>query len=582
MSHTVQNFAAALPCVVQIGFAGSRQLFGESPEDPNVERQWGDAVTEQVVQLLKLLPAKLKLSPHHFLCGISQIACGADSVFTRACLAHEPSIPQRIFLPQLVDDYLSAVSSNGTPDFTPAQMSEAKSLLDSPHIVQLRVVSQSQERSDRFRETNAEILRVSDMVVCLLSSEAAEKAGGTNELLKRALAVNKPVLEIRVTIEDGQPVCHEMWHVTSPFDVPAIPEPLSNLQLPKTDAKIPSSEQYRVPLKNLVSTQAKQQQRLFRYAAAIIIATHILATFCATGALALHGHHTGTALTQHQSSAPPADGYVPHAVDNPPAAEEPSGGQPTQKPHAAADADRLIPLLLGIEFVLLFVGFGVHQYLHHSQAARIWANARLVAEMARSIRAIDPRHLYLEYLFRLPLPRRFRPLARTLNVLHLKSTYSGRNNPWPPQRDKYVVNRIGDQITFYAKAIKIDKRWLKWCRGMFFVCSILAMAATIAKLGLLAATWGSWEFAMWPQLLGTLAVVLPVLAVGGLSWAAALDYEARGETFSETLAFLKRQKELLLWADTVAEFDRLVLETESVLLGEVGNWFSRRANAGVA
>lgn len=70
-------------------------------------------------------------------------------------------------------------------------------------------------------------------------------------------------------------------------------------------------------------------------------------------------------------------------------------------------------------------------------------------------------------------------------------------------------------------------------------------------------------------------------AVGGLSWAAVLDSEARVETFGETLDFLKRQRPFLEQATSAAEFDRLLLETETILLGETTNWFSRRSNTGL-
>lgn len=72
-----------------------------------------------------------------------------------------------------------------------------------------------------------------------------------------------------------------------------------------------------------------------------------------------------------------------------------------------------------------------------------------------------------------------------------------------------------------------------------------------------------------------------MVAVGGLSWSAAIDCEARVETFGETLRFLRRQRPLLEQAASAGEFDGLLLETETTLLGETVNWFSRRSNTGV-
>jgi hypothetical protein len=572
---------------VQVGFAGKRQLFDPPPENPDVERQWLDTVKQYLVEQLQELPSRLNLSDHHFLCGISQIACGADVLFARACRDHAPPIPQRIFLPEPLDDYLSATEPDGTPDFTPDQRTEAEALLASPHVIHVRVVSQAGDRTDRFRETNAEILRVSDVIVCLLREDGEGQGGGTKELLDRALAVGKPVLEIRVAVKDAQPVCRNVWHVPPQFQPPAIPDPISQLSLPEGAGKVPDIKQYLVPLHEYVDTLALDKQRRFLRLAAKIITMHVLATLLATAVLALHGHGTAhptaeAAEVSQTSEAAPADGNEPAAAEIAPESEEPAGGEAEVEAHALAAGDLLIPLLLIGELVLLAIGFRAHRRLHHSQEVRNWANARVVAELARSIDAVYPRHVYLEYLFRLSLPHRFRPLSRTLSVLHLRSTRERRNDPWQPLRAKYLDDRIGHQITYYTTKLADDESRLWWCRGTFFVCSTLAMAATAVKLIMLvAAALFDREFAAWPQGLGIAAVLLPVLAVAALSWAAARDCEARVETFKETLDFLKRQKEQMPHVDSGPEFNRMVLATETVLLGEVTNWFSRRSNTSV-
>jgi len=50
-------------------------------------------------------------------------------------------------------------------------------------------------------------------------------------------------------------------------------------------------------------------------------------------------------------------------------------------------------------------GLSAHQYLHRTHALERWAMFRLVAEVARSVTAIGPFHVYLEHLFTLPLSR---------------------------------------------------------------------------------------------------------------------------------------------------------------------------------
>ena len=86
----------------------------------------------------------------------------------------------------------------------------------------------------------------------------------------------------------------------------------------------------------------------------------------------------------------------------------------------------------------------------------------------------------------------------------------------------------------------------------------------------------------WKTLLGFLAVVLPVSAVAVLSLAAANDLQARQHTFGEMLDFLQIQQNRLRLAASRRDFTRIVMETESRLLGETVNWFSRRSFTGVA
>jgi len=527
-------------------------LFEQPPGDPVKQAELDSRVERYLIDMLSQLPHELELHPNHFLVGMSQIACGADLLFTRACLHARPqSIPQRIILPQHRQAYLLATDSDGIADFSADERAQAVSLLNESHIIQERVVSHSADRTVQFMDASAELLRVSDVIVCLLRAESSGKPGGTNELLDRAKVRGVPVLEIRVGLTSGEPTFNRAWHNLGkrwstgdqdhPFCRPHLPHALAHESVRISVEPLPTVQEFCNPLKHLVSTQAKQHQNLFKFAAVAIITTHTLATIFATLAVVLHkaGGDPGTAANGHSL---------------------------------------LDPVLLGIEVMLLLAGFGVHSNLHHSQAARTWAIARVVAELARSLQAIGPHHVYLKHLFFLPLPYSFRPLLRTLNILHLRSTWPERNTEWKPQRDAYIRNRVDDQIRFYERRLVVDNRRLWWCQSTFTICSILAIAATSVKFIL---TLLSSSNDLLLSTLGTLAIVLPVLAVGGLSWSAALDCEARVETFIETLRFLERQRPFFEQATTVTEFDRLLLETESVLLGETANWFSRRSNTSV-
>ena len=81
--------------------------------------------------------------------------------------------------------------------------------------------------------------------------------------------------------------------------------------------------------------------------------------------------------------------------------------------------------------------------------------------------------------------------------------------------------------------------------------------------------------------LGAFAIIMPLLAVAALSLAAAMDLEARAHIYKDMREFLEQQTAHLN-AASERSYPRLLLETESRLLGETANWFSRRSFAGVA
>ena len=203
--------------------------------------------------------------------------------------------------------------------------------------------------------------------------------------------------------------------------------------------------------------------------------------------------------------------------------------------------------LLALELVLLLAGFVVHQYLHHSHAVKRWALVRLVAEITRSLQAIDQLHLNLYYLFWLPLPARLQPLLHTLNILHLRSTrrfHSEQRKEWMPLRDRYVRDRLtaqpNGQIAYYTHALAADQNLLRVGTATFVACSLLAMCATGIKL-VVSGIGSASEAAPWvPPVLGrVLAIIFPIMAVGALSFTASMDLAARSHTFAETLDFLE-------------------------------------------
>lgn len=527
-----------IPLVVQLGFAGSRNLF-DATDVPNAigPDEFEGKVCQELTEFIRHLPSVLGLSPRHFLCCISQIAIGGDTVFTRAC--QSLGIPQRIFLPQHFDEYLNA-SGGKVPDFSPTQKHAARDLLASPHVIQEQVVSDASERRVRFSEANWEILRASDLILCLVREDQMPNPGGTLEMIEMARRCGKPTLLLTLVYEKGNPVLKSEWFNRDRFQAPALPRQLRKISpLPPTASKgeaqgihdLPTARVYADHLKQQASFLARSHKGLFRTAALIIITTHILATMCAVIAVQFHA-------------------WLAHAM-----------------------CWFLVP-----ELLLLALGFTIHHRLHRRESNHLWAASRLIAELGRSVVAIGKQQLHLEYLFQLPFPASFQPLLRTLNILHLSSNARTSADDWQVHRDAYIQHRLegkNGQIDFYARESARAAKLLHKAHIAFNVCSLGAFAATLCKL---THVFGE---GLGP-ILGPLAILLPVLAVASLSLAAAFDLEARQHTFADMLVFLQSQLKQLNDASNGRELGQLVMETESRLLGETLNWYSRRTFTGIA
>jgi len=325
---------------------------------------------------------------------------------------------------------------------------------------------------------------------------------------------------------------------------------------------VESPKQFVGVVKEHYSGQAAHQRKLFDRTARIIIGTHLIATLCATAVLAGHG------LSSH------APGHIV-----------------------------LWPLaILLIELLALGIGFGTHQWFHRATPSRDWALSRLMAEINRSVAALGNLHMPLDYLFRLHLPDGLMTLLRTLNILHLHSTRPQRHQSWQVSLKDYLNHRLRDaepsrgQIAYYRDRCRRAQAKLRVSRWVFAICSVSAIVATGAKFLILAGMIHVVPDLQAPltSVLGALAVFLPVLAVGALSWAATQDYEAQAHGFSGILAFLERRSTELdgILADagqqpatgigSARDAVRLIEEIEQELLGEVAEWYTRRTFGSVA
>jgi hypothetical protein len=320
------------------------------------------------------------------------------------------------------------------------------------------------------------------------------------------------------------------------FDAPKLPITLRKAQQPSADGRSESLVAgYATAIKGIASPLAKAMHQEFKLKAIVIIGTHIIATVLASIVMAFNGL-----------------------------------------------SEVYILAILGAELLMLSVGVWTHRMLHRSRISHRWAEARLLAEVTRSTLAIGDLHVYLTHFFSLPFPRAIRPILRTINVLQLQSTRQNSSD-WQSKRDRYIEQRLrvpGDgQIPFYLRGTKDSARDLRLLHLAFWLLWAAAFLSTLVKFSLHHVID---EHPAVKAVLGTLAIVMPVLAAAALSLAAALDLEAQEQTYHELHQFLKRQERHLINATSERDYAELVLETETSVLGETANWFSRRSFVTVA
>ncbi len=552
---------SSLPLALTIGFSGPRIWISPANFHPSADpTAIQKAAQEWLMEFLRSLPDRLgDERRRYFLSGLSQIAIGADQAFTCACQAL--GLPQRIILPQPSDVYVTAGSS-AEPDFSEEQKKATLELLKSPHIIQERVVASVPSRELRFEETNIELVRRCDLLVAMIrAGEEGGARGGTWGNIELARRQGVPVVIIRVGWNQQGPQLEEDAENEEGIRrlkerLPQIPEILQSVSWRENaegdsepaGTAIPERDEYFKRIMEHCSKQASQHSDDFGHAASVITWTHVTATMLAL--LALVGVY---------ELAPDGVKYW------------------------------LLAGLLGGELGLLFWGFQRHHRLHAEKSTSRWAMSRLMAEIMRSITAFGRFHAGFSHLESLHLPTSLTPLLRTMEVLHLCQTARDPCDDWESCRDQYIERRLTSdrgQLRYYERQANKARDEHGRALRRFKIASISAITATGLKLLFVLAVCichiHPSSSDVIKATLGFFGVILPVLAVAFLSLAAAHDLEARYHTFAEMDEFLKKQVRLLKNADSEREFARLMIETESQLLGETATWYSRRAFTEVA
>ena len=152
----------------------------------------------------------------------------------------------------------------------------------SPHIIEERVVSTANTRSERFEETNLRILEEADVLLCLQVQGAEARPGGTADLLARARARKQHVLLLALQPADGQGPLLTVQHLGFEGQTlgAALPRCIQETSHPihLQPAGLPSLENYVEAVKQAGSQRASSRRSGFQIAAGVVIGTHIAAT----------------------------------------------------------------------------------------------------------------------------------------------------------------------------------------------------------------------------------------------------------------------------------------------------------------
>jgi hypothetical protein len=540
-------------CAVHLGFAGARDLF-PGIGDPQRRVKFAEELTRQVTQKLSQLRAHPRLPLHegHFFVGVMQIGSGGEGVLADACDSN--GIALRVFLPQARDEFLAARSPRAPfdDDFSPAQREKAQQRLQRASVLQERVVTTASERTARFADTTAAILREADIAVILQPKhrDGLGKPGRTNEFAEHALRCGKPLYALTFWIDENQKL-----HV---YDELRYPRDL-NWAPPRLPAVVPLPALALDDLAERVAADCGQQAQACNeqcaQASKAVVRTHIACVAAATVLLILVN------LFRNGITGASAWLLLPAT---------------------------LLPLAAGI-----FLSRRTLSANATSALRRRWTDLHLAAELARSVLTFAPtdgdrdpavppfagqRHGF-EFLMTAPLPDDLRPLAQTLAVAHWRRLRDQRRpSDWQEARDRYRRERLEHattgQLAVYRTKFEQVQRHLREVNRQ---CAWLgAFAAVIVAATLILPTPAVHIAGTIAAAFALLAVLVPAAALALQAQRCVFKHRLRALACAELLEHLQRLSLQLQRAPNESDFLALQAETETRLLAATLDWYRWR------
>jgi len=231
----------------------------------------------------------------------------------------------------------------------------------------------------------------------------------------------------------------------------------------------------------------------------------------------------------------------------------------------------LHPLSTATELILL--GMAFFWALQHRRKSHEWVTHRIDAEICRSFLAMWDIPRRADHFPNLSI-KICQQLCRSLRLMRLMDKTS--SSPFEVVRDRYLKERVEDQIRFFSVKGKLARENFQRLRSL-----MLGTTAVAALCSLIALVLASCEVIGLPLLIPKyLSLLLPLASTAFFLLVVTQDYSRRAVRYNEMVEALENAEKRLKHARTWSSLARVAAETEEQLLQEVIEWHSFRRFAG--
>jgi hypothetical protein len=221
-----------------------------------------------------------------------------------------------------------------------------------------------------------------------------------------------------------------------------------------------------------------------------------------------------------------------------------------------------------VKLLCLAAALGVALVLRHTGAHHQWVRCRLAAEIARSALATWGLPRKAPLFQELDVPE-FRPLMRTLHVLHIRSS-AVQPVPMEDFKQNYLTKRVDDQLSYYRRRLARALPQLVRLRAGFWASTVLALVCTAAyALNLVHLPERGEQLLYY-----FLPISLPVVAAATISLISVHDLHRRVARYREMEHVLESSRKQIAFCRTWNSLERIVQRTEGTLILEVMEWHS--------